>query len=395
MKQSDLIKKIQSNLQEIKPFSWETLLLLSLFSWFVFLILKDPDARNYVALFGWLFLIMGVDWAFFDEVYTIPWLKIKMAHAPWITAVVVSAALYSNRFLISTVPAAFVAYPLLVGAIGTAHAFLKEGPRLKTWKEIDKGDRQFLVLFILLSLLLSCWMQLHFVLDGFLQQYPSIAAEESVNRSGFVVPVNPNRPVTQGVVLLDQAEAVIREELRLQELRGLSWRDGQRFVANINSEGSPLNIRRVRPLIWNKAFGNPAIEESKYWVFGAAFVPQPSGSPQGLRDIWFGYLSFDASWMGPTSTANGYRLTKRCWVPREPEVQRVSGLAQPRDIGQYLLKCDAPVLNGDREGGVLDPTDEGSIQVTPPPPIELPRLPGSDLVDQIRTSPFAPDWLKK
>jgi hypothetical protein len=399
MKQSDFLKKIQSNLQEIEPFSWQTLLLLSLFSWFVYFVIVNPYAKTYVSLFGWLFLIMGVDWAFFDEVYTLPWLKIKITHAPWITAIVVTAALYSNQFLIWTIPAAFVSYPILVAMIGTAHSFLKEGPRLKTWKEIDAGTRQFLVLFILLAFLLSCWMQLHFVLQGFLSQYPSIAAEASIDRSGFVFPIEVNRPMSQGVVLLDSAEAVLREELRLQELRGLSWRDGQRFVASINSDGSPLNLRRITPMVIAKTFGSPSIEEKDSWRFDASFIPQPANSPQGLRDYWFGNLSLVATWNGPSSIPNGYRVRKNCWVPREPDVQRVSGLEQPRDIGQYLLRCDPVTLDGDRAGAPLKiegfNTAEEAIQIKPPQPIELPRIPGSDMIDQFRSSPFAPTWLRK
>jgi hypothetical protein len=335
-----LIDQFQARFKDVQQFSGTTALLLGIFSWLVYLLIREPAAKELVALTGWFFLIIGTDWVLFKKTVPIPLLGLKITYGPWVTGALLSIALYSNRFFIQDFPTALISWPLLSGIIAAIPTLLKTGPQIKKFDDFLPFERQYLVLLALISILLSCWIQFHFLLDNLLQQYPSLLADRNVNKSAFIVRLN-SPPVSQGVTILDTAEAMIRDELRRGELRGRSWADGQRLLRNIQAETSPIRPFNMAPVIAQKVFGNiPGAEEARLWLYNAQFFPSNIDNAPGSQSPWYGTLLLQAIWRGPSSQPNGYTLAKSCRVPREPDAPPVRGLERPKELSFYLLKCD-------------------------------------------------------
>lgn len=345
-----IIDQFQGRFKDVQPFSGITALLLGIFSWLVYLLIREPAAKELVALTGWFFLIVGIDWILYKKTVTIQPLGLKITYGPWVTGALLSLALYSNRFFIQDVPTALVSWPLLSGIIAAIPFLLKTGPQIKKFDDFLPFERQYLVLLALISILLSCWIQFHFLLDNLLQQYPSLLADRQVGKSAFIVRLN-SPPVSKGVSILDTAEAMIREELRRGELMGRSWADGQRLLLNVQTETSPIRPLNMAPVIAEKVFGNsPGIEEAPLWLYNAQFFPSNIDNAPGSQSPWYGTLLLQAIWRGPSSQPNGYTLDKSCRVPREPDAPAVRGLERPKELSFYLLKCDAIKS---RPGGIV------------------------------------------
>jgi len=356
-----IIDQFQERFKDVQQFSGTTALLLGIFSWLVYLLIREPAAKELVALTGWFFLIVGTDWVLFKKTVTLQPLGLKITYGPWVTGALLSLAFYSNRFFIQDVPTALVIWPLLSGIIAAIPYLLKTGPQIKKFDDFIPFERQYLVLLALISILLSCWIQFHFLLDNLLQQYPSLLADRQVGKSAFIVRVSPP-PVSKGVSILDTAEAMIREELRRGELMGRSWADGQRLLLNVQTETSPIRPSNMAPVIAKKVFGNsPGIEEAPLWLYNAQFFPSNIDNAPGSQSPWYGTLLLQAIWRGPSSQPSGYTLDKSCRVPREPEVAAVRGLERPKELSFYLLKCD-PIKS--RPGGIV--VDRTLAPVNPP-----------------------------
>lgn len=333
--------QFQTRFKDIPQFSGTTALLLGIFSWLVYLLIQEPAAKELVALTGWFFIIVGTDWVLYKKTVEIPLLGLKITYGPWLTGALLSFALYSNRFFIQDVPTALVSWPLLSGIIAAIPFILKTGPKIKKFDDFILFERQYLVLLALISILLSCWIQFHFVLDNLLVQYPSLLADTNIDKSAFIVRLTPP-PVSKGVNILETAEAMIRDELRRGELRGRSWADGQRFLRNVQTPNSSIHPRILAPVIAQKVFGGtPGIEEAPLWAYNAEFAPSNIDNAPGSQSPWYGALILQALWRGPSSQPNGYTLKKTCRVPREPDAPTVRGLERPKELSFFLLKCDA------------------------------------------------------
>lgn len=357
MKKSPAVKKIveqfQARFKDVQQFSGATALLLGIFSWFVYLLIREPAAKELVALTGWFFIIVGTDWVLFKKTVPIPLLGLEITYGPWVTGALLVIALYSNRFFIQDIPTALISWPLLSGIIAAIPILLKTGPQIKKFGDLLPFERQNLVLLALISILLSCWIQFHFLLDNLLQQYPSLLADANVGKSAFIVRINPP-PVSKGVLILNTAEDMIRDELRRGELRGRSWADGQRLLRNVRTETSPIQPRIMAPVIAQKVFGNtPGAEEASLWLYNAEFAPSNIDNAPGSQSPWYGALVLQAIWRGPSSKPDGYTLKKTCRVPREPDAPAVRGLERPKELSFYLLKCD-PIDS--RKGITIDRT---------------------------------------
>jgi Family of unknown function (DUF5357) len=331
----------QAQFKDTQQFSGTTALLLGVFSWLVYLLIREPAAKELVAITGWFFIIVGTDWVLFKKTVPIPLLGLKITYGPWVTGALLSYALYSNRFFIQDGATALVSWPLLSGLIAAVPIVLKTGPQLKKFEDFLLFERQYLVLLALISILLSCWIQFGFLLDRLVQQYPSLLADTNIYRSAFIIRVNPP-PVSSGVTILETAEGMIREQLRQGELRGRSWADGQRFLLNVQTENSPIRPRTLAPIIASRVFGGtPGIAEAPLWLYNAQFFPSNvDNAPGSQQSQWYGTLVMQAIWRGPSSQPNGYTLEKTCWVPREPETPTIRGLERPKELSFYLLKCD-------------------------------------------------------
>ena len=161
-------QKTQAWLNNVKPFSWEAMLLLSLFSWFVYLLLQGIYAKKFISIFAWAFLIFGIDWALLGKQVTIPLIGFKFQHGPWITGAIASLAFLTNDFIITDWRSALISWPILSAVIAAYSRFIQPGLKFGT---PGSTGRQDLVLLFLISGLISCWLQFHFLIQDILRTY--------------------------------------------------------------------------------------------------------------------------------------------------------------------------------------------------------------------------------
>jgi hypothetical protein len=338
--------KIDAFIAQFKMFSWQMALMLSLLSWVVYLIVLDPNLKQFVSIYGWVFLILGVDWFFLDDKEDkkkpkIPGLNIRLSLGPWITGALICLALLSYRFILTSFSEALVAWPLVSVGVAVFHKFLRPGfsPLFRIPNDVEV--RQDLVLLALIGALFSCWFQFSILLEDILDQYPSIAGDDFSN-SAFVVRTSPaaSQVPPGGATLLNTVEAQIR-----QDLSGRSWLDVQRWLRDIENQVPRLERRMI-----DQVYGIPSrVEESQFWRLEADFQDVLPNDILRLRLFWF----------GPSSRAGGYALEKVCLVQR-------AGLTAPGAtpvLGEsYQMECQSitsnlPVRQPERqadEGGIIE-----------------------------------------
>lgn len=338
-----VLEQIQKQLEGIKPFSWQVALLLSLFSWFTYLLIRDSAVRQFVSLFGWFFLIIGTEWALIKAEFVVPGLKLKIKYGPWITGAIASCALWSNRIIIQDAQGAFEWWPLLSVGFAAFPRFLKTGPSLK---RPDADARRDLVILTLVGLVMSCWFRFHFLLQDFLVNYPSLAAD-NIDRSAFVVRINPSSvPASSGVAVLDAAETIVRSELTQR-----SWADGQRWLNSIPTQATNLGSQALISAYQTA----PNLKEANLWRFTAQFSPS---IPTNL-------LRMQTTWLGPSSQIGGYRLEKNCSISEAPVQQFVNGLAEATGA---TTPPTTPLTPYRMDCGAIESSPPG-VNVTKPAPL--------------------------
>lgn len=308
---SSIRDRTQKQFKGIKPFSWQTALGLSLLSWLVFLVVRDPNLRKFVSIYAWAFLILGVDWYYVDDkeekkkLY-LPGLDIKINYGSWLTGALFCLALATNNFLLHDAQTMLIAWPIVSVIIAALPRILKPGLDPKNLFRIpqDAATRQDLVLLLLIGLLFSCWFRFHFLLQEIIGQYPSILADDFSN-SAFVSRINPrqfnqdNSAESRGITILNTAEELIRSQLN-----GQSWLEVQRRLRNIEADMPRLEAESVA-----KAYEDALdAEERQFWRFNAVFADK---LPDDI-------LELQATWVGPSSQPTGYTLRKNCTVRRSP-----------------------------------------------------------------------------
>ena len=282
----DKFKEIFDTLRKLllppKAFSWQTLILLSIFSCLM-AALASEIIRNLLATCGWIFLIFGVGWFTTENPIKVGDLNL----GPWITGILVSIFLF-GEWLEEMPSLLFVSWPLISAAIASLGEFIGSGPRFKN--PAPEG-RQRLVILFLSNLIISCWFQLYFVIQGWLDIYPSLLAND-FNQSNFVVRlgVQTSEPPT-GVLILNQAEALLRTELEPR-----SWPEVERWLLTLKQQPTDFQDAVMQQL--------PPSEENALWQLQAQFLPdQPDYTLQLL-----------ALWQGPSSDLSGHYLTKTCRI---------------------------------------------------------------------------------
>jgi hypothetical protein len=285
------VTQVQDRLSQIKAFSWEAMLLLSLFSWLVYLLVQSEFAKHLVSTLAWIFLMAGVDWALLETQIKFPLIGFLFKPGPWITAAIACIALLSNHFILHDWRSALISWPIFAAVFAGYSEFIEPG---FTWQMPTARGRQYLVLLFLVCSLFSSWFQLHFLLQDILARYPNLRAD-SFSHSSFVVRLNPSRrPASLGYPLLDTTEKVIRENLA-----GKNWIEVQRWLRNIDAI-EPALRQRVLERVYRGGF----LEEQEFWQITADTTFNPTNIGLVLR----------ANWQGPSSRQSGYTIQRPCSV---------------------------------------------------------------------------------
>jgi hypothetical protein len=338
--------QIRERLSKIKPFSWEATLLLSLFSWFVFLLVQGEWVKHLVSIFAWGFLIIGTDWALMGQKVTIPLIGYSFQYVPWLTGAMACAALFSNDFIIRDWRSALTSYPIFAAGFMGYTKFIQNGLK---WQLPDPGGRQDLVLSFLFCGLLSCWFQFHFLVQDIVQQYPNMLADE-FDGSLFVTRLNPlRRPTTKAYALLDAAELTVR-----RELAGKTWVDAEAWLRNVDSVEAALSNQVI-----DQVYGEQLPREKQLWQITADPTFNPASNPTSVD------LALRAKWLGASSRLDGYTFRRTCSIRQAaaPPPQTFEDMqTQQQTGGSYEFVCQQTA-----EEGAATPTPAQTPAATPTP----------------------------
>ena len=274
-------------------YAWQTLIYLGFFSfamsWVARLAVGQSITVNIIATAGWIFFALGIGWLLENAKVRLFGLPV----APWVMGAIVCI------YFFGLVPwldwdNGLMTWPLVSVAIVAI-------PQFFTWELRPKLPppmmRQQLILLLLVALLLSNWFQFYFRLQHWLEDYPSLLADD-FSRSGFVVKLpDQGEDQARGIVLLTRTELEIKAALD-----ETPWPYVERWLLNMDEHLESIENTIMVSLESSK--------EGDLW--------QLTGDRRGAENNGYA-LDLMASWSGPSANREGYYLEKICTVqPRSP-----------------------------------------------------------------------------
>jgi Family of unknown function (DUF5357) len=319
-------EEIRKLLQPPQWASWQTFIFLSIFST-VFASVTTDITQAIISSFGWLFLVLGVWWFTYEENVKKTLTVNKIFLGPWITGAVICLALFGGWRNFPQ-PAMFISWPPISAFISALPKFVKLNPDSKTPKyELPKGKAwQDLVLMFLLNFILSCWFQFYFVLQNWLEAYPSLLAD-NFSRSAFVFDGRPQRPTTsKGNLLLARVESLLKEQLDNRP-----WPEVERWLIDLDQQLPDLETTARQQL---------PFAENIWWNLRGKV----------LSDAYD--VQFQAVWQGPSSNGD-YVITTTCQIrqgfkPETPPEFKFDSPAPPAKATVRprstlaIVKCSTP-----------------------------------------------------
>lgn len=306
---NQLLERLRQWIGGLKTFSWQTLVLLGLFSWLVSMALEADQGAKAIAALGWVFITLGIGWALKEVKFEV--LGFTFYPSPWI----IGAMLCALGYWLSGGGASLylTLWPLLSAALAVVPRFLKYrknsldlvnpfAPEPKKYA----GDRQQLLLTVLLGILLSCWFQFHFLLQNWLAAYPSLQSDD-FSRSGVVVNVSTdNPPVSRGFQLLSVLEPVLN-----QKFASYTWAQTEQWLASLQNQLPALQSELLVALPTGRR------AEDDLWNLQAQVLPS---EPEYT-------VSFRQFWQGPGASPMGYFEQRVCRISEAPIIQ-IPGASQ-------------------------------------------------------------------
>lgn len=277
-------KKFQKALIPPKVVHWKTPLLISIFLALLSVAaVTDAPTRTTIADLSWLSFIISMGLLTSQPPFVIYGVSIS----PWVTS-----ALIGLWLLVRLPPdsrhIAWIAGPLIAVVVLAA---------IEIWNSESKWERikslvkpQFLII-TLIHVLFSCWFAFHFLIQGWLQQYPSVLSQ-NLKQSHYVVTfqgpkINPSR----GVIILNEMEKYLNNQARTKP-----WPPIEQMLIDIDNE---------RFFLKNEAFKKMRIvPEDASWDVKTSIV-------QGQSRY---QLEMQATWLGLVFRPEIYSFTKSCEV---------------------------------------------------------------------------------
>jgi hypothetical protein len=304
----DAVTQVRELILPKQYFAWQTILMLSLFSWGMAYVAQGTQATGLTVQLlstgSWLFLTIAIWWALVDNPIKI----LNVSISSWITGAVICVFVFSP-WTDSRVQWAIASWPLISVGVASLPNFVNWN---LDWRLPKPQVRQELILMLLINLLLSCWVLFYFRIQNWFESYPSLLVED-LNQGHFVYQFRGGRTrLSQGVPLLENAAATLS-----QELNGVPWPRVERWLLNID-EG-------IRTIAGSVDMIAPA--ERIFWSLDA---PNPTEAANGYQ------LKLRANWLGPTAEQNGYYLEKICAITPQRNQPRITTSDQPTDGQQDL-----------------------------------------------------------
>lgn len=312
----EAFKQVRTQMQPPQWASWQTFVLLSIFSAIV-ASMTSAFVQSIISCFGWVFLILGVWWFTYEPPVKKKLTFNKLFVGPWITGALISIWIFGS-WEGRPNDAAFISWPVLSSLIWSMPRFVKTDPKTVTpdYTAPTPAARQDIVLMVLSNVIISCWFQLYFLTQDWLGAYPSLRSDD-FSRSAFVVELQPQNRIasSRGVVVLDTAEQGLKARLE-----GKPWSEVERWLANLDQEMPALATDVKKQL--------PDFTENEWWDLKG----------QVTSDAYT--LELQAIWQGPSARSGGYYIAKSCQITQNRRVNPVTSAPETRSTG--TVKCDEP-----------------------------------------------------
>ncbi len=269
MKFNSLPNRLAQSLKPPRPFSWETVILLSLFSWLMVLLtsewgLKAAASHQIITAFAILFSLIGVTWAQIQH----PWKLWELEIWPGIASLILCILIFGyweDNWLYLT----GITWPILWGALVSLSDFFKSRKLGLSLPEIS----QKIIILMLVSFLVSTWVQFGFLIDYWTEQYPTLIAED-VSQSTFVVRVNRAAPPdTRGAAIAEMMAKFIQSQVE-----GKRWQEVKAWITKL-TQGKLESSVKVRL---------PQYGENQWWELQAAIAQTETGYKLELFVLWTG-----------------------------------------------------------------------------------------------------------
>lgn len=264
---------------------WKTPLLGSLFLWVGAALTSNQEWRLYLSNLSWLLLIVAIGWRTTEEPFVIRGVSLS----PWLTAALICLFCYGN-FSRDRQPLAVIIWPILSASIAVILKYIESG---KVFLEPPPLIRPIFLIFLFCHALISCWLAFQFLIIRWLEDYPSLLAED-FSRSGFVINTRPQSiNNSRGLVMIKLTEGYLKNKTSNRP-----WPEVELWLLNVGNQRISLTEQALKKL--------PKLPEDSLWELKTTLVQGESRYQLGLT----------AQWQGPSSNAEGYSLRKSCEVTK-------------------------------------------------------------------------------
>ncbi|MCT7987680.1 DUF5357 domain-containing protein [Laspinema olomoucense] len=321
-----MLKYCIDRLRPPRPFSWETFILLSVFSWLLaaFSWLLVPPALNayhFTHTGGLIFFVLGTAWWQWER----PIILLGINIGPWIVGLLLSLVLFDDLPENWRDQAIIVTWPLLTAWVRSVPKFfrgklLPKWPPISIWKE--------LTVMFLFHLLMSLWLQFGFLMNQWLMEYPSLLGQD-FTRSSFAIAWEIEAPeIPQGNMMINSMEAFLR-----QQIEGQQWPRANQVISGLVEKRISID-KAVKESL-------PDIEENEWWELRGTVIQRQAG---------YGITLF-AIWKGLPLAPKEYYLAKSCEISR---TYRQRGPASSRPPAEVLDRAQVECgPASDRQSGPI------------------------------------------
>ena len=277
-------KKVQKAMVPPKVVHWKTPLLLSIFLALLSVAaVTDLSTRTLIFDISWLFFTLSMGLLTSQKPFVIK----EVSLSPWVTSTLIGlwllVRLPSDRKEIAWISGPIIAVVILA--------------LIEIWNSESKRQSirslvqpQFLMI-TLIHVLISCWFAFHFLIQGWIEQYPSVLSQD-LRQSDYVVTFQrPTINRSRGVVILNAMDRYLQNEARTKP-----WAQVEQMLIDIDNERFFLKNQALKKI--------GVVPEDASWDVKTSIV-------QGQSRY---QLEMQATWLGLVFRPEIYSFTKSCEV---------------------------------------------------------------------------------
>ncbi|MBE9186637.1 DUF5357 family protein [Microcoleus sp. LEGE 07076] len=277
-------KKVQKAMMPPRVVHWKTPLLLSIFLGLLAVAaVTDLWTRTLMFDMSWLLFALSMGLLTSQKPFVIKGVSLS----PWVTSIII------GLWLLIRLPSdkkeiAWISGPIIAVVILAIIRVWKSDSKRESIRELMRPE---FLMITLIHVTFSCWFTFHFLVQSWIQQYPSILSQD-LRKSDYVVTFQqPTINRSRGVVILNAMERYLKNEANTKP-----WPQIEQMLIDIDNE---------RFFLKNQALGTiGSVPEDGSWDVKTSIV-------QGQSRY---QLEMQATWLGLVFRPEIYSFTKSCDV---------------------------------------------------------------------------------